>query len=148
MNEYSTWTRYGQSKLANILFTKELARQHPALTCVAVHPGGVATNLMDQMIKDHPYITTLMMPFWKLLATPADRGAWNQVWAATGPVKGKEETKGALETKWNGRVAEVESGCYFTPITKRGTQSNAAGDAALAEKLWEWTEEQLVQRGY
>lgn len=46
---YFSWTRYGQSKLANLLFTKELARRatehDTGLVAVAAHPGYAATNL-------------------------------------------------------------------------------------------------------
>jgi len=43
---YSRWPAYGQSKLANLLFTLELQRRaQGALTAVAAHPGYAATNL-------------------------------------------------------------------------------------------------------
>jgi NAD(P)-dependent dehydrogenase (short-subunit alcohol dehydrogenase family) len=42
---FSTWELYGQSKLANVLFTKGLAARYPAIKSVAVHPGGVDTGL-------------------------------------------------------------------------------------------------------
>ena len=148
MNEYSTWTRYGQSKFANILFTRELARRYPAIISVAIHPGGVATNLMDQMIKDHPYITTLMMPFWKLLATPADRGAWNQTWAATATVKGKPWTKRVSEAERRTPLPEVSNGSYYMPVMRDVTQSTLGRHSDLAGKLWDWTEEQLRQKNY
>src|SRR5256885_279465 len=45
MARYNTFTRYGQSKLANILFTNELARRYPAITSVSIHPGGIMTGL-------------------------------------------------------------------------------------------------------
>ena len=39
MASYNTWVRYGQSKLANILFTRELTRRYPAFKSFAIHPG-------------------------------------------------------------------------------------------------------------
>lgn len=48
-NRYFAWTRYGQSKLANLLFTSELARlateHHTGLVAAAAHPGYAATSL-------------------------------------------------------------------------------------------------------
>src|SRR5260370_21272325 len=48
-NGYGKWRAYGQSKLANLLFTLELQRKVDAaskkLLCVACHPGYAATNL-------------------------------------------------------------------------------------------------------
>lgn len=41
------WVRYGQSKLANILFASELARRHPNIMSVSVHPGVVKTPMLD-----------------------------------------------------------------------------------------------------
>ncbi len=74
MSSYSTWTRYGQSKLANILFTTELSRVHPTITSVAIHPGGVATSLLNPFKQNHPYITMVINPLWQLFATPACEG--------------------------------------------------------------------------
>lgn len=34
------WLRYGQSKLANIVYASELAKRYPDVTTVAIHPGG------------------------------------------------------------------------------------------------------------
>ena len=43
---YSAWGAYGQSKLANILFTYELARRLPShVTANTLHPGVVETEL-------------------------------------------------------------------------------------------------------
>ncbi len=47
---YSGWGAYGQSKLANLLFVRELARRLPeGQTAYAVHPGVIATNLSRHM---------------------------------------------------------------------------------------------------
>jgi NAD(P)-dependent dehydrogenase (short-subunit alcohol dehydrogenase family) len=44
-NDVSTWTRYGMSKLANVLHTKELARRYGAsgIVTTCLHPGTVKT---------------------------------------------------------------------------------------------------------
>ncbi|KAE8162388.1 hypothetical protein BDV40DRAFT_288529 [Aspergillus tamarii] len=44
-----SWRRYGQSKLANILYTRELARRYPAITAVSVHPGVITTGLLENL---------------------------------------------------------------------------------------------------
>lgn len=45
MASHLTLRRYGQSKLANILFTKQLAKRYPMIKSVAIHPGAVNTEL-------------------------------------------------------------------------------------------------------
>lgn len=39
------WAHYGQSKLPNIFFTRELALRCPTITSVAVHPGMIKRRL-------------------------------------------------------------------------------------------------------
>jgi retinol dehydrogenase-12 len=51
---FSTRERYGQSKLANILYSIELARRYPAIRCVSVHPGSVKTGLSRGLKESYP----------------------------------------------------------------------------------------------
>ncbi|MEO7427754.1 MAG: oxidoreductase [Acidimicrobiales bacterium] len=86
---YSRWRAYGQSKLANLLFTGELQRRavaaRTALTAVAAHPGYAATNLTSG-----PAVgAALLKPFLalgdKLVGQPDHMGALPQLYAATMP---------------------------------------------------------------
>jgi len=43
------WTRYGQSKLAILLYTAKLARRYPVLSTAIVHPGVIATDLVTSL---------------------------------------------------------------------------------------------------
>ena len=106
-----------------------------------------------------------MWPLWMWFHVTASQGAWGQVWAATAPVKGKDKetasvedkssvltkpTTGTIEDKGpqvRSDVKEVQNGMYYVPLMKEGTQSKFAKDKKLAETLWEWTEEQLKERG-
>jgi NAD(P)-dependent dehydrogenase (short-subunit alcohol dehydrogenase family) len=146
MAEYSTWTRYGQSKLANILFTNQLVKRYPAITSVAIHPGGVKTNLADEFGRDRPWLAWLLWPVFLLTTTPPSVGALNQTWAAVAPVKGKEGTDG--KDRGSGVKSEVEQGRYYVPVAKLGSSSGWAKDDALSEKLWEWSEKELEKQGY
>jgi NAD(P)-dependent dehydrogenase (short-subunit alcohol dehydrogenase family) len=59
---YQPWVAYGQSKLANVLFTYELARRLPKdanCTVNALHPGVVDTELARYLLPDDP-------PFWQV----------------------------------------------------------------------------------
>lgn len=52
-NKYNKWRTYEQSKLANMMFAKELDQrlreQNIGVTCIMAHPGYTATNLQDNM---------------------------------------------------------------------------------------------------
>jgi len=116
--------RYGQSKLANILFVRHLASLYPELTVVAVHPGAADTQLHANAI-DTPFFHKMMNRYlYKfLLFTSVETAAKHQVWAAT--------TRG------------VKSGEYYEPLGISGGGRPEVKDSQLAQKLWDWTEAEL-----
>jgi retinol dehydrogenase-12 len=144
MSTFNTWTRYGQSKLANILFTRILAEEYPAITSVAIHPGAVMTNLAGPFIQDHPYLGRAIGWILPMIASNARVGAFNQTWAATAPVVGKAWT----EKDGEGAVKRVKSGEYYVPVAKEGGDNKISKDMKLAGELWEWTEKELSEKGY
>ena len=146
MASYNTFTRYGQSKLANILFTNELVRRYPAITCVSIHPGGVATSLSVPFREAHPWLNMALMPIWKLVATQPAVGAYNQTWACVAPVEGKAGT--GKEAGGRGGLKAVKQGVYYVPVTKEGGPTKFARDAELGRQLWDWTEQELAKHGY
>ena len=122
---YSPWTAYGQSKLANLLFAKELAKRlhGTGKTANAVHPGVIKTNLGRSMALPVRFALTVAEPLF--LKSEAE-GAATQCYVATRP-----------------ELASV-SGEYFADcnIAKSSALSN---DAALATRLWEESE-RIVQK--
>jgi NAD(P)-dependent dehydrogenase (short-subunit alcohol dehydrogenase family) len=141
MKDYSTWTRYGQSKLANILFSNELARRYPDITSVSIHPGPVVTNLPSSFISNHPWITMMVRPFTGLFMATAPEGALNQTWACVAPVKGKPGIGGGSEK-------ELQRGGYYVPVTKVGSSTKFTKDQELGKKLWEWSEKEVEKHGH
>ena len=128
MKDTSTWARYGQAKLANILYTKGLVEHYPQIKSVAIHPGTVNTNLSSGFQKDHPIISGALAPWLlKLLKTPAS-GALTQLFAATS--------------------ADAKSGVYYTPVGKETAPSALASDQKLVTELWDWTEKELKEHGF
>jgi NAD(P)-dependent dehydrogenase (short-subunit alcohol dehydrogenase family) len=90
------WQRYGQSKLANILFSAELARRYPELTSVVIHPGVVRTPMFTEMSPSSFWFTRITC--W-LLGTPVmepHEGAYNQLWCAA-------QERRLLQAGWAGR---------------------------------------------
>ncbi|KAI9768959.1 MAG: hypothetical protein M1840_004555 [Geoglossum simile] len=122
-------TRYGQSKLANILETRELARRYPSITSVAVHPGIILTQIYD-VSRD----STAMMRY--------GLGIYGRSWFM------QSVAQGALNQLWAATSDEVENGAYYNPIGSKSKGSSYAQDGELARKLWDWTEADLSKRGY
>lgn len=130
MESYSTWQRYGQSKLANIYYTRELARRYPDITCVSLHPGSVATNLTSGPRASYPWASWIIHRMSKLVAVSVQVGALGQLWASTAPAE------------------QVKSGQYYVPVAKESMGSELARDEKLPGELWDWTERELRKHGY
>jgi retinol dehydrogenase-12 len=120
---YSGWRAYSQSKLANILFTKELARRLDGAPVMvnALHPGFVASNFGHN---NGPIIGTLLKLSQFFAKTP-EEGAETSVYLASSP-----EVAG-------------ESGGYYAE-SKPVKPPEAANDPDTAAHLWE-VSEKLVQ---
>lgn len=121
-----TYARYGQSKLANILFIRQLAKQYPQFTCVAVHPGVVHTNLAAGATGS-PWPFQHLVGLSRFVLTTVEDGVKNQLWASV--------------------AKEVKNGEYYEPVGIGGKASAFAQNDELAKKLWDWTEEELGKRG-
>ncbi|KAI2474950.1 retinol dehydrogenase 14 [Pyrenophora tritici-repentis] len=117
------WVYYNQSKLANLLYSVELAARHPSITSVAVHPGFIKTDLLVHINSmDRQVINLLSHGDWRTAVT----GAYNQTWAATT------------------QKENLVNGAYYEPVGVKTVPSTRQGrDRALAKELWEWTEREL-----
>ncbi|HEY5053121.1 MAG TPA: oxidoreductase [Solirubrobacterales bacterium] len=84
---YGRWRAYGQSKLANVLFARELDRRlrlaGSTVSSLAAHPGYSATNL--QSASPPAFDRAIMAVTNRLLAQSAEMGALPQLYAATRP---------------------------------------------------------------
>jgi hypothetical protein len=86
---YSAWLAYGQSKLANLLFTSELQRRLDAagssLRALAAHPGYSHTNLQGQSGRK---VGDALMSVGNRLATDANFGARQTLYAVSQDLRG------------------------------------------------------------
>ncbi|KAH8878829.1 NAD(P)-binding protein [Thozetella sp. PMI_491] len=131
-------TRYGQSKLGNVLHVKQLqARYGPKgqqavpgdLVVAAVHPGSINTQLNRQS-------TSIAPEFILRIVTPVMR--------CTGILH--DEAKGGLSSLFaiaSPEFTAANSGAYIVPFAKIAEPSAHALNVELGEKLWKWTSEQL-----
>lgn len=123
---FSPLNAYGQSKLANVLFTYELARRldGSGVTVNALHPGFVATNIGSNI----GWFMRVIRPLMNLRALSVEEGAETVIYLATSP--------------------EVESitGKYFFRC-KPVSSSEFSHDAAAAKRLWQLSEEMTGETG-
>jgi NAD(P)-dependent dehydrogenase (short-subunit alcohol dehydrogenase family) len=116
---YSGARAYSQSKLANILFTHELARRQPRVTANALHPGVVSTAFgAADPGRTQRLLVPLLRPFMK---SPA-RGAETSIYAASAP-----ELVGA-------------TGGYFANSRSRRSAPQSYNQD-LASRLWQVSED-------
>ncbi|KAF2725356.1 oxidoreductase [Polychaeton citri CBS 116435] len=120
------WYRYGQSKLANLLYARAFAKYHPTITSVSVHPGVSATGLVDGLGFFDRYFIRLTT-IGKMIG--AKECAFNSQWAATAPV-GEGEGK-------------VESGKFYMPVGEKKAPECEGGNDELMERLWHYTHDEL-----
>jgi hypothetical protein len=131
---YQKWSAYGQSKLANLLFTFELQRKFEAasrnLLSVACHPGYAATNLQaaGPRMEGSSFQESLMELGNRLFSQSAAKGALPTLYAAAAP--------------------DVRGGDYIGPdgiaemwgYPRKVGCSAAARDRLDAARLWETSE--------
>jgi NAD(P)-dependent dehydrogenase (short-subunit alcohol dehydrogenase family) len=113
---YSGYNAYGQSKLANILFTYELARrlEGSGVTVNCMHPGFVSSNFAKNNGLLARVALTLLRPF----ARSPKKGAETAVYLASSP------------------QVEGISSSYFID-KQEATSSPESYDEAVAQRLWQ-----------
>ena len=117
---YSPWAVYGWTKLANILFTTELANrlEGSGVTATCLHPGVVATGFG----RTAPFAIKAFQVIARPFLLDAKKGADTLVWLATSP------------------EVEGDSGGYYVRRTLT-EPSPAARDQAAARRLWQKSQE-------
>lgn len=113
-NSYNGLHAYSQSKLANVLFTHELARrlQHTDVTANCVHPGVVATNIW----RGSDWLSRIARLFQWFYRSP-DEGSRGPLYLAAA------------------KEVEGVSGCYFRD-DERAKPAPVAYDEKIAARLW------------
>lgn len=119
---YSAMRAYGRSKLANILYTRELSRRlaDTRITTNALHPGVIATGLLANFFRLPKPLHPVLRPFFGSAA----KGARTSVYVGTSP------------------EVSTTTGKYFKDCAIRAP-SAAAQDDDAAGRLWEITQRLL-----
>jgi NAD(P)-dependent dehydrogenase (short-subunit alcohol dehydrogenase family) len=118
---YSGWRTYQQSKLANILFTYELARRlkGSGVTANTLHPGFVRTNFFQEW---RGWIGFLAKVGASMIALTPEQGARTSIYLASSP-----DVEGVTEQ-------------YFVK-EKPARSSTRSHDREVAQRLWQKSEE-------
>jgi NAD(P)-dependent dehydrogenase (short-subunit alcohol dehydrogenase family) len=122
---YSPWASYGQSKLANLLFARELAKrlEGTAKTANSLHPGVIATNLARSM---NPVVRMALGVGGPLVLKSVGEGAATQCYLAVHP------------------DAAGVRGKYFADCNEARPTSRGRDDA-LAAQLWDVSEQIVAE---
>ena len=117
------WLRYGQSKLANMIFARELAARYPKILSFSLTPGVVTTGLVTDLgLVDKALV---YIPNIGRMKTP-EEGTHNLLWAIGTP------------------RTDIKRGFFYEPVGHLSTmESKASKDPELGTKLWDWTETEL-----
>ncbi len=132
---YRRWAAYGQSKLANLLFSYELQRRLERLgapvSSVACHPGYASTNL-------------------QLAGPRMDGSSWMETFSKlSNRIFSQSAAMGALPTLYAAAADDVRGGDYIGPDgfaetwghPKKVRSSARSHDREAATRLWEVSEE-------
>lgn len=111
---------YGQSKLANALFTFELARrlQSTGVTANCFHPGAIRSNFVNGI----GGAASVMAPVVGVFMHSPKKGAETQIYLASSP-----------------EVEGVTGKYFFKKVVKQSSAESTDGD--VAKKLWKVSEE-------
>lgn len=133
--EYDRWQAYSDSKLANLLFARELDRKLKSedieVKSMACHPGVSTTNLFDAEESQHGFIATKVMGLaLKVFGQPPEKGCLPMLYAAV-----SEDIEGG------GEYIGPDGLKSFRGNPEKQMPSKKARDEGLAEKLWRKSEE-------
>lgn len=120
--KYTPEAAYGNAKLENILFTKELhSRYHESgIATAAFHPGSVATSFAKGSTSSMRFVYRTFLS--KILLISPKKGADTLVWLAS--------TKPGQD--WN-------SGQYYIKRKVSNQVNPVVNDANTAKRLWDWS---------
>lgn len=139
IKSYSSWCRYGESKLANILHSKELTKHcinnKMNVISVSLHPGVIVQTELMRHVNSSFYtllssIGNLMLNPYKLLHVP---------------LPDKNIQQGSSTSIYCAAASDVEPGEYYADcrVEKKLIHPKAC-DAVLAAQLWELSEKMIA----
>lgn len=130
---FNAMTYYGQSKLCNLLFVRELSKRLGPTSTVfvnAVHPGAVTGGFNKFLYGESKFFAACDAAIQQVVY-------WTEAHAALTCVAPLVSPK-VFKEKWRGK--------YLVPIARESGSSVAANDPKLAENLWKFSEDLLREK--
>ncbi|XP_034945686.1 WW domain-containing oxidoreductase isoform X2 [Chelonus insularis] len=112
---------YNDSKLCNVLFAQELAKRWPSVSVFSCHPGNMVSSELSRYCWMYRLLFAAVRPFTKSL----QQAASTPVFCATAP-------------ELEGTTGIYLNNCYRCEV------SNAAKDSDLAARLWNVSQEMII----
>ena len=126
---YDPIDAYSQSKLCNVLFTRELARRlkDANVTCVSLHPGVIRTEIGRYLPESYGWfvyglVKLFSLPFYYWFFKSAKEGAQTSIYCAI-----------------HEDVVQ-HNGCYFTDCKVKSKVPSQAFSEEDARRLWDLSE--------
>lgn len=133
---FFTLLRYGMAKCAGIQFAKSLARRHPSVLSVAVHPGIVLNTNLFNHLTNLPLIGTI---YWILF----------QIFDWIIGVSNEEGSYATLKCALSDDLYTCrDNGKYFMTYGVESTPSWIANNEKYGDESWAWTIELLRKKGH
>lgn len=126
-----SFNAYAISKLAQIQYSTQLNARYPDVLSVALHPGRVATGLLDDFMEKKSSDSRAVIQRWyDRLVGPytVEEGAWCQLWASTSP------------------DVEKKAG-FYAPVSKRMDGNSYARDKEAGKRLWDFVMAEFKAQG-
>jgi len=122
---YSVTGAYGQSKLANVLFTRELTRRlgERKIYVNSNNPGAIRTQFHRNFDIPAWFLKPLAAVAHQLFFVSIENGALTQLYLAASPEVEENNVKGE----------------YYLPTAKKAVCSDMAQDPQMAQKLWDFS---------
>lgn len=128
------WVRYGQSKLANVVYASELARCYAEITSMSVHPGVIDTNLWTV---NRSLLNGILEKFATLgQSITVEKGSHTPCWAMTAP-----KEKLAISAFREG------AGAVGSPSKVSSNKILGESVGTWTQDLWSWTQNELEVYG-
>ncbi|KAK6457526.1 uncharacterized protein RJT20DRAFT_24268 [Scheffersomyces xylosifermentans] len=131
-NYVYSWVRYGKAKAAQIQISQELAKRHPEILSLSVHPGFIMSTGLYTPSKSMFGVGLFSGVVKPLVNTSEEDGATASL-------------RAALDTTL---TAKKDSGKYLVTGGAFGTPTKLARSVAGSKATWDWTYDQLQKKGF